>query len=167
MADTKHPHYQELDIMNVDTHREKSDVNVRALIWTVIITVGISAVSFVAIWYMFRILESRQRAEVTAATPLTSMQRPADMSVPKEQPLLQPFQRRAEDLPPYADTPVIDLQKMRMNEETALSSYAWIDQQKGTVRIPLEEAKKIALQKGFPVQPPEGRPEAGTTRGTP
>jgi hypothetical protein len=151
MPETRHPHYDDLDIINVDTHHEKSDVNVRALIWTAVISLIIGVISFVVIWYMFRFLESRQQRSVKAEPPLTQMQRPADASVPRDQPLLQPFPRQPADTPPFSDTPVIDLQKMRIGEERALATYGWVDQQKGIVRIPIEEAKKIALQRGFPV----------------
>ena len=108
MPDRQHPHYDDLDIINVDTHREKSDVNVRALLWTGGISVVIGVISYIAIWYMFRFLETRQRQTVMAEAPLTQMQRPADASVPKEQPLLQPFPRRVpggDVMPPFNDTP--------------------------------------------------------------
>lgn len=150
MPERQHPHYDDLDIINVDTSHEKSDVNVRALLWTAGISIVIGVISYIAIWYMFRFLEARQRQSVRAAAPLTAMPRPADVSVPKDQPLLQPFPRDV--VPPFGDTPVVDLQKMRFTEERALTTYGWVDQQKGIVRIPIDEAKKIALQRGFPVQ---------------
>jgi hypothetical protein len=154
MPDRQHPHYDDLDIINVETHHEKSDVNVRALLWTIGISLVIGVISYVAIWYMFRFLEGRQRRAALAQTPLTQMQRPADASVPKDQPLLQPFPRKEPDsdvIPPFSDTPVVDLVKLRLAEKRALSTYGWVDQQKGIVRIPIEQAKKIALQRGFPV----------------
>lgn len=154
MPERQHPQYDDLDIINAETHREKSDVNVRALLWTGAISVVIGVISYIAIWYMFRFLEARQRQAVRAEAPLTQMARPADVNVPKDQPLLQPFPRQEPDgavMPPFSDTPVDDLQKMRLTEERALTTYGWVDQQKGIVRIPIEEAKKIALQRGFPV----------------
>jgi len=154
MADRQHPHYDDLDIINVETHHEKSDVNVKALLWTAAIAIVIGAISYVGIWWMFRFYAGMERRKARAQAPLTEMQRPADASVPRDQPLLQPFPKKAhsgEVVPPFRDTPVIDLQKMRIDEDRALKTYGWVDQQKGMVRIPIEEAKKIALQRGFPV----------------
>jgi len=155
MPDRQHPHYDDLDIINVETQHEKSDVNVRALLWTIGISLVIGVISYVAIWYMFRFLEGRQRRAVRAQAPLTQMQRPADASVPKDQPLLQPFPGKEPDgevMLPFRDTPVVDLVRLRLTEKRALTTYGWVDQQKGIVRIPIEEAKRLALQRGFPVQ---------------
>lgn len=154
MPDRQHPHYDDLDIINVETHHEESDVNVKALLWTIAISVVIGAVSYVGIWWMFKFFSGMERRNALAQTPLTEMQRPADASVPRDQPLLQPFPKKVgsgETMAPISDTPVVDLQTMRINEDRALNTYGWVDQQKGIVRIPIEEAKKIALQRGFPV----------------
>ena len=39
MAEHLHPHYDDNEITNVETHHESSDVNVRALIWFGVIVV--------------------------------------------------------------------------------------------------------------------------------
>jgi len=69
--------------------------------------------------------------------------------------LLQPFPRVTPDgkpHAPYRDTPVTDLAAMRAAEEKALTTYGWVDQQKGVVRIPIDQAMKLTLQRGLPVQ---------------
>ena len=38
--------------------------------------------------------------------------------------------------PQLQQTPVVDLEAMRAEEDQLLNSYAWVDQQKGVVRIP-------------------------------
>jgi hypothetical protein len=40
--------------------------------------------------------------------------------------------------------------EMRAAQDQELTSYGFIDRQKGIVHIPIEEAKKLALQRGFP-----------------
>ncbi len=181
MPDRQHPHYDDLDIINVETHHEHSDVNVRALLWTIAISIVIGAVSYAGIWWMFKFFSGMERRKSMAQAPLTEMQRPSDVYIPRDQPFLQPFPKKGpsgQTVPPFSDTPVIDLQKMRIDEERALSTYGWVDPQKGIVRIPIEEAKRIALQRGFPTsaepagvaplsRPLEARPAAGAARGTP
>lgn len=149
----EHPHYQEDTIVNPETHHEKSDVSIRAVLWVIVIFIIFGIVAHIVLWRVFRGFARLERLRNTA--PLTAMQRPADMSVPQNQPLLQPFPRK---LPggaaqrPYLDTPVTDLAGMRAAEQRALTSYGWVDPQKGVVHIPIDEAMKLTLQRGLPVQ---------------
>ncbi len=45
------------------------------------------------------------------------------------------------------------LNGIRMNEEKTLYSYGWIDEKSGTVRIPIERAMDLIVQRGLPVRP--------------
>ena len=160
MPDTHHPHYADGAIVNVETHREKSDVDARALMWFAVIFVIFAVVTHFALWILFRFFIRMERRQSTA--PLTEMARPADMNVPAE-PRLQPFPKKAPTgalLPPNMLTPATDMDQMRAAEDRALHSYGWVDQQKGIVHIPIEEAKEKLLQQPLPVvtQPARGAP---------
>ncbi len=43
-----------------------------------------------------------------------------------------------------------DLRRFRADEEKRLTTYYWVDQQKGTVHIPIEQAMKALAQTGAP-----------------
>jgi hypothetical protein len=43
-----------------------------------------------------------------------------------------------------------DLQRFRADEERRLDSYYWIDREKGTVHIPIEQAMKKLVATGAP-----------------
>jgi hypothetical protein len=147
-----HPHYSDDDLFNPETHHEESDVNVRALIWFFVIFVIFAFVTHFALWFLYKAFVKMERRETA---PLTEMQRPSDIAVPQNQPLLQPFPRAAEDgevLPPNRNTPLTDLSDMRAAEEEALKTYGWVDRQKGVVRIPIDVAKQLVVQRGLPVQ---------------
>jgi hypothetical protein len=45
-----------------------------------------------------------------------------------------------------------DLKAFRQEEASILNSYGWLDKQAGTVRIPIEQAMKIVVEKGLPVR---------------
>ena len=47
-----------------------------------------------------------------------------------------------------------DVADLHAREDILLDNYTWIDQSKGTVRIPIERAMEIVAQKGLPVAPP-------------
>jgi len=45
-----------------------------------------------------------------------------------------------------------DLQEFRDREAKALTGYAWVDKQKGTVSIPIDQAIDQLVKKGLPVR---------------
>ena len=42
---------------------------------------------------------------------------------------------------------------MRAAEEQVLTTYGWVDQQKGVVRVPIDRAIDLLAQKGLPSRP--------------
>ena len=52
--------------------------------------------------------------------------------------------------PRLQDQPAVDLAEFRDDEDRRLSSYGWVDQQQGIVRIPIERAIKVLAERGFP-----------------
>jgi hypothetical protein len=49
-------------------------------------------------------------------------------------------------------TPAQDLQHYRDQQNAVLNSYGWVDQKAGVVRIPIDRAMDLLLQKGLPVR---------------
>ena len=141
------------EIVNPETHHEKSDVNVRALLWAVAIFIAFGAVTHAVLYWQFHLYRGLFRGK-TNPPPLTSVARPPDAAVPPE-PRLQPF---VTNKPPFSSTPVTDMEQMRAAEEKALHTPGWVDKQKGIVRVPIEVAKQLAVQRlGAPASaPPSG-----------
>ena len=46
----------------------------------------------------------------------------------------------------------MDLKQYKAAQDEVLNSYGWVDQQAGVVRIPIERAMDLLLQRGFPVR---------------
>ena len=44
------------------------------------------------------------------------------------------------------------LSKFRAEETKKLEGYAWVDERSGVARVPIEQAKKLILQRGLPVR---------------
>jgi hypothetical protein len=59
--------------------------------------------------------------------------------------------------PTLQENPTADLIQFRNEEEQKLSSYAWIERDQGTVRIPIERAILILSERGLPE--PAGPPQ--------
>jgi hypothetical protein len=151
----EHPTYRPLEddseLVNPETHHEKSDVNIKALTWFAVIFIVFAICTHFLLYLQFKAYAQLMRGATNA--PLTAVARPEGSDVPAE-PRLQPFPARAPNgviAPPITSTPVRDLAEMRQREDQALNSFAWVDRQKGVARIPIDLAKQLALQHGFPV----------------
>ena len=69
-------------------------------------------------------------------------------------PAASPFteSRTLPPLPRLQVAPVQDLQHYRQQENEILNSYGWVDRQGGGVRIPIERAIELTLQRGLPAR---------------
>jgi hypothetical protein len=66
-------------------------------------------------------------------------------------------------MPPYTNTPVTDMEQMRAAEEQSLHTPGWVDKQRGIVRIPIDVAKQLAVQR---LQQPPSNPATQQPPGT-
>ena len=55
---------------------------------------------------------------------------------------------------PFPPEPRLQItpENLRKEEDRRLSSYEWIDREKGIVRIPIDRAIDLQLQRGFPTK---------------
>jgi hypothetical protein len=86
--------------------------------------------------------------------------------------LVSARQSRAEFPEPRLQaTPGADLKTLRAEEERELSSYGWVDRSAGVVRIPIDRAMELIMQRGLPevganktpLQLMQERPQPGET----
>ncbi len=50
--------------------------------------------------------------------------------------------------PQLQRTPLADLEKVQKSQEEQLNGYAWVDKDRGIVRVPIERAMQIVASKG-------------------
>ena len=164
----EHIRYEDDDLFNKETHHEVSDVPIRPLFIFIVIFIVMAFVTHFLILFMYKTLAKGERTRAEA--PFTRVARPEADKVP-QQPLLQPFPRKdaaGEVMPPNTNTPVTDLVEMRAAEERALHQYGWVDKEKGTVHVPIEVAKELAVQRlNAPVAVPVTTTTTTTTGGQP
>jgi hypothetical protein len=113
---------------------EESDVNVRAIFGFGAGLLAAAIAIHVLIWLLFLVLSSRAR---TAESPVYPMAAPGDRLPPE--PRLQVSPRQ-------------ELIDFRAREALILGTYGWIDRNAGIVRIPIDEAVRITLERGLPVR---------------
>ncbi|MGZ5452356.1 MAG: hypothetical protein ACXW5U_31350, partial [Thermoanaerobaculia bacterium] len=146
--------YEDNELFNPETQHEHSDVPVRPLFWFIVLFIVFGIASHVVLYLLYKGFVKAERNRMDP--PQTQVARPANASVPQNQPLLQPFPRA--EVAPYRQTPVIDLEDMRRAEEQVLKNYGWVDKQHGVVHIPIEEAKKRFAAQAQTAPPPSGAP---------
>jgi hypothetical protein len=54
--------------------------------------------------------------------------------------------------PRIEEHPAMEIQQLHAQEDRALSSYGWMDKRAGVVRIPIDRAMELQLQRGFPTR---------------
>jgi len=114
-------------------HHEESDVNIYAVFAFGAGLLVIGAIVSLLIFVLFRYFDVREAARVPPAYPL-AMSRETRM--PPE-PRLQTDPRQ-------------DLSDLRAKEDELLTSYGWVDKNAGVVRIPIDAAMKLTLERGLP-----------------
>lgn len=122
---------------------EKTDVKEGAIARAGIALVAVGLLSGVAVLWLFGALLSREVAREPPPPPLAQ----ASGRQPPE--------------PRLQERPASDVDALRAEEREVLSSYGWVNEEKGVVRIPIDEAMRILARRGLPVgtSPPGTSPE--------
>lgn len=130
---------------------EADAVDVRSIIRYCVGLTVVIVIAQVTMWMMFNSMaSSADAAEPAKVYPLAadpSTQRPPE-------PRLQSGVRTARgqlftEMTPDAPGVREALGTLRAEEEATLNNYAWVDRNNNVVRIPIADAMKLALQRGF------------------
>jgi len=123
---------------NPNVHHEPDDVNAVALTKFGLSMSALIVIFLFGLWGMFEYLKNRE----------------AELSLPQSPSAMV----NAQKLPPeprLQSHPAMDMRNLRSEQEKLLHQYAWIDPDKGIVRIPVERAMDIIAQRGLPATPAE------------
>ena len=124
---------------NPDVVHEESDINVRGIIWFVVVLAVIVVAVDIAMWGMFKGLAYLETKNDPAVSPLAVEARRPDAPPPSPAPL--------------QTAPWADLKVFRAEQAARLHNYAWVDETAGVARVPIDKAKEMLLKKGIPVRP--------------
>ena len=121
---------------------EETDIDVWAVGKFAVALALVAVAALVLLLGLFRYLLSREggppsgRSQVAASEPAKAF----------PQPQLQ-------------ESEVLDLKAIRAEEDRVLNGYAWVDPEKGVVRIPISRAMDVLAERGLPVRPQAGEPK--------
>jgi hypothetical protein len=113
---------------------EQRDVNVRAVFSFAIGLAAVSVAVCVAVWLLFGYFAHR------------------DVGGAREYPLSVSQDSRLPPEPRLQVNPREDLRQLRAQEDALLHSYQWVDKPTGVVRIPIEQAMRLTIERGLPTR---------------
>lgn len=137
---------------------ERRDIGVAGILYFI---VGLAVATFIVhliLAGLYDFLDKRARTHQAAVNPLVE-------NVPMDtRQIPQHYPDKAFPQPRLETDERGQLDNIRLNEERTLNSYGWVDQQAGTVHIPIERAMDLLSQRGLPVrsQSANSQPDAAT-----
>ena len=134
-------------MQNDDVAHEHSDINITALVWSMVVMFGVVLGTAGLMALLFGFLEREAKARDPKLSPLAM---PAT-TMPKTT-IASPFFGGAPD-PKLMTGEPMNLRDMRTEEQTQLHGYGWMNEKAGVAHIPIDEAKKLTLERGLPVRP--------------
>ena len=119
---------------NLEVHHEESDVDIRAIFGFGAALMAVAFVALLMIYVLFGFFDGRERSSAPAEYPLAAQ---ANKEPPE---------------PRLQTNPREDLRELRAREDEILTSYGWVDRNAGVVRIPIDAAMKLTLERGLPAR---------------
>jgi hypothetical protein len=141
MADTNHAHATPAAPVEGD------GINYRGILWFMVILAVTTVVCQGLMWGMLKYFISDANTTDIARAPMAA---PITMPAILEGNMVMPG-AGAEMPPPYLQTrEPLGLDRFREREEAILTTYGWVDKNNGVVRIPVDRAKELLLERGIP-----------------
>lgn len=137
---------------NPDTSRgyEVEDASPREVLWT---GIGLAVGTIIVCIAVFGLLRVLQSAEVGSRQPISELN--VSTTIPPE--------------PRLQEKPWVELELFRAREERMLTTYGWADQAAGRVRIPIDRAMDMLVERGLPARAAgatSAQPRSGQTGAT-
>lgn len=155
----------DLENITPDSHGsfEHQDLQVSGILYfllTLIVATVLVALFMVGI---YKFLDKRERANQPAVSPLVENASKPELNTRAE---YEQYAEKAFPNPRLETDERNQLNQIRTREDDLLESYGWVDEQAGTVRIPIERAMDLLVQRGLPVRSQDASGVADATAGT-
>jgi hypothetical protein len=146
---------------------ERRDIGIAGVVYFLLGLAVLGLMAGVVVTGLFHYLDKRTEAQQTPVSPLVT-------NAPKDTRHLPPeyngdYQQYLQKNFPSPQLEIderTELNKDRLREEQTLSTYDWVDQNAGTVRIPIDRAMDLIAQRGLPVRAGAAAAEAPVTSKT-
>jgi hypothetical protein len=122
---------------------EKTDASPRGLLYFALVMAAILAATSVSLMWLFKYFQKAENPGSVIAAPFAA-----------ERPVPSP--------PRIQSNPDADMRSYWQSQQNLLNTYGWIDRQNDIVRIPIDRAMEILLERGLPTRS-TSTPEAGAS----
>ncbi|HEX5734638.1 MAG TPA: hypothetical protein VF131_17525 [Blastocatellia bacterium] len=143
-------------ISNPDVRHEVSDVRIKPIIWFGFWLLVSTVAIYLLIFGLFRFFESRATKSDAPAPPLAE-ERPELPPEPRLQ--LAPSQA-GQPQPNLKEHPLEELKRLKEEEERMLTTYG-VDERSGAIRIPIDKAKQLVLERNLLRSAPQSPTQPG------
>ncbi len=131
-------------------HEETDVKGYGFLIFTILFVSGLGSMTLFLIWLL------RALASATPAEPASALaSRVFPQGVPLQASIVHP------------ESPREDLARLRQYHRHLLESYGWVDRKNQTVRVPIERAMRLYIERGAPAGGVAPATRAGSAPSTP
>jgi hypothetical protein len=125
---------------------ERSDIGAAGVLYFLLGLAVAGLLAYFIVDGLYSYLDKRSEAEQAPVNPLVTNAPTDTRRIPKDYP------KTAFPDPRLEDDERGQLNRIRLKEEETLATYDWIDQNAGTVRIPIDRAMDLVAQHGLPVR---------------
>jgi hypothetical protein len=151
MADIKHTHHTPA----APTGPTEGDgISYKGIGWFVVILAGTTLACQLLVWWGHEWYLKRLTAADTPRSPFATanQETPQPNAIHPSGLITLDTWHQENGQPKMQLGEPTNLQRFRDSEDNVLGGYGWIDQNNGVVRIPIDRAKELLLQRGLPAR---------------
>jgi hypothetical protein len=139
---------------------ERRDIGVGGVLYFLLGLIVFGLISHFMVTALYHYLDKQSETQQAPVNPLVT-------NAPTDTRHIQPgYPQGTFPDPKLEEDERGQLNSIRVREEQTLSTYDYVDQNAGTVRIPIDRAMELIAQRGLPVRAQGAAPEAAAAKST-
>jgi hypothetical protein len=137
---------------------ERRDIGIPAVYYFLVGLAAALVLAYFAVSGFYQFLEKRAQADQTSMSPLVvnapsdTRRLPPEYKSDSEGADYEKYLEKSFPAPQLETSERTELNKVRLREENTLSTYDYVDKDAGTVRIPIDRAMDLLIQRGLPTR---------------
>ncbi|MFZ0814904.1 MAG: hypothetical protein WAM78_05265 [Candidatus Sulfotelmatobacter sp.] len=135
---------------NKNGNFEHRDLQVSGILYFLLSLAVATVLASVILVGVYKFLDKRDRANQSVVSPLVANVPKPELNTRAE---YEQYAEKTFPNPRLETDERNQLNQIRTREDDLLDSYGWVDEKAGTVRIPIERAMDLLVERGLPVRP--------------